>query len=232
MIQKETQILIGQGKTKKAIQHLIDCGNEDMYNAAIVLMGRWNRLQSNSTLGTISNQDILLETNKINFAVLSLLGIDPSDETFKITQKPNSSFETQLLQIIKDNQRSSPDLANEAQELLKVLRTHNDKKELDSYYDLTGRRFDEIVSTFVMLEAKIMESKKDKVENFAEQIKKLLSARIPSYDSLQKAYVLCVGRGFNSQYVKNTLELQPDDNESKFKVIDELEKFVLTNSKK
>lgn len=227
-MKKEVQNLISQGKTKQAIQQIINSGNEDIYNSAIMLMGRWNRLQSNITLGTLSNQETTLETNKINFAVLSLLGIDPSENQSQSNKMTTDSTEDKLKKVAADYKRRNEKVSKDALDFITQLRQYNDDKILNPSYDVTGRRLRFLNQEINQFFEKLSEIKEDSIEEFVSQVNELLSASVPNYDSLGKAYNLCVGRGFSNEKVHTMLKVQSNDNEPRIYIAEQLELFLST----
>jgi len=227
-MKQEIQNLIGRGKTKQAIQQLINCGNEDTYNNAIMLMGRWNRLESNRHSGIIDNQEVLLETNKINVAVLSLVGVDLSSENPQTNQPNPNSMEQKLQQVVADYKRRNEKISKEALDFIAKLRNYNDEKTLNPSYDVTGRRLKFLQQEIGQFFEKLSEIKEDSIEEFVNTVNELLSANVPNYDSLGKAYNLCVGRGYSNEKVHTMLKVQSNDNEPRIYIAEQLELFLST----
>lgn len=232
-MKEQIQNFIGNNKIKQAIDYLIEnLTDPDDKNSAVLLSSRLTGLNQNEMRGILSQSEISLERNKIVAAIFNLAGFssdeDDNTQPNKNINQNNPNMEKTLLNIIKENERSNPEVAEEAANFLKVLRNHNDRKSTDVYYDISNRRGADLQVEYNAFLKKISENKKDSLEDFILKVKDLLIERVPSYENIEKAYALCVGRGFKSQSVKDTLTLKPDDKNAKFNIIDEIETFLLT----
>ena len=76
--------------------------------------------------------------------ILTVLFLGFGRSVFSQTTIPVSSWEAELLQNIKDNERKSPTAAKEAYNLLEAFRSYHDAKKTRTFFDVSGRKLQEI----------------------------------------------------------------------------------------
>ena len=222
---------------KQTIQNLISKGDVDgalkvlatFSDEATLLMSRWNGLKREKMLGMISFSDEQMNRNRIVQAILSCAGVDGSSvamNTSSALVQSSSGWESDLLQIIKDNERKNATVAKEALKYLEAFRSYHDTKKTRAFFDVSGRKLQELQQELDDFKATLNNQNLDSKESFIERVSDLLSAKIPDWPSIQEAFTLCVGRGFASSWLKQTLELQPSDDEAKLNAVQMIEGFL------
>ena len=224
------QNLIGQGKTKEAIQMLIDSNDGEMKDQGIQLMARYTRLKNESLHGTIYSQDYTVGMNKIVSAVLSVSGgssafAPTSSEQYQAATISDFN-ETALLEIIAKNRRRNAEIAQEAQQILSDYREYKDTKVITPSFDPVGRRLKVLQSNANALIEQLKEEKEISVEQIVERIMSLIQADIPSYNDLKEAYKLASGRGLKNEWMERQLLEMPNDNEVIITIAEHIELFV------
>lgn len=75
-LKKDIKELISKGKTKAALQELLDFyleRNEEIYNEVVVVSGSFSQLNSQSIKGTLKHEDLSRKQNEINDSILNLV---------------------------------------------------------------------------------------------------------------------------------------------------------------
>lgn len=194
-------------------------------NSAIGLSARYNNLKRNRMLGIISYEDASIEQNRI---VSSLLHFSGNQHSFIQPQQNDfpKNEQSGLLQIIAENKRRRPDIAQRAQQILNDLRDYNDQKVENPSYDISGRRLKQIKQAEKDLQNELDEEKLDSLENIVNRINGLLLETIPPYQNLSEAYKLASGRGMRDTWIEQQLSLMPDDIEVKITIAERIETFA------
>lgn len=216
---------------KGNVKAAIECLAEIDQNAAIGLSSRFNNLSRNKSLGIISYEDASIEQNKIVAALLSFAGGSHSTNLQQYNH-PQQNDQSGLLQIIADNKRRRPDIAQRAQNILNDFRAYSDTKAQNPSYDISGRRLAQIKQAEKDLQSELNESKLDSLENIVNRINGLLFETIPPYLNLSEAYKLASGRGMRDTWIEQQLQLMPDDTEVRITIAERIETFAANISKR
>lgn len=193
---------------------------------SILLGARLNSLHKRERMGVISQDQASRTRSQIAYSILAEIECEDSNHEFPQDVTIKNNLEGSLKTIIIENKRRRPGLADEARDLLSELQSHNNEKSLSSSYDTSGRRFVSIETRIDQLTIKLSEAKGDAVEDIVSRIASLLSDNIPSYDNLNEAYKLAVGRGMRSEYVDKTLNTKPNDSNAQITVAEKIESFI------
>lgn len=74
-LQNKLQALIGNAKTQQALDVLTqELKGSDAGDTITLLRARWNRNQQSYNIGVLGNSDYMMEMNRINYALLSVIG--------------------------------------------------------------------------------------------------------------------------------------------------------------
>jgi len=218
------QQLISQGKTKEALESL------PFSNEVILLTSRFNDLEKKVNGNTISSENAGIQRSRIIEAVLSLAGIDASTVPSKPTQR---STKDSLTKIMSDYRRykSLPDTKegkyySNAESLLKLIETHEAKKQVEPTYDVSGRMERTLNAQYQELMESLKETKLDDKEDFAAAIQMKLGEDIPAWKDIESAYKLCIGRGMSNARVEAAIKAKPSDIQSKIECADVIENWV------
>lgn len=218
--------LLAQGNLKGALELLVEKGD----NTAILLMGRYSRVIKDYRIGICSQETYRLTINQITHAVLRNSNLSvPNQQPVSITPLPNKNTfnEHALLEIVKINKRRRPAIAEEANQVLTKYRTWKDNKTISPSFDPVGRRLRAIQQKATALIERLQQEKETALEDIIGRISTLLQEPIPTYQALAEAYKLSSGRGFNSIYIENQLQAQPDDEEVRITIAEQIEAYTL-----
>jgi len=233
-IKDQIQNLVSKSKIDEAIA-LLPSNND-----TILLEGRWNRFKRDETLGVFSFSEASQQRARIMQAVLSYAGCDsdamPTQRPSRPEQSSNS-WEVELLQIIKDNERKNPGAAKKAITLLESFRGYFDTKRTRAFYDRSGEKLQEIQKQFEDFKSSMNKAESESVDKFIDRVANILSAAIPDWPSIKQAFILCLGRaGGNSsalgrmqiEQLEKIIENQPNDDDAKLRVVQTIETFLGT----
>jgi len=216
---------------KGNVKAAIECLAEIDQNAAIGLSSRFSTLSRNKSLGIISYDDATIEQNKIVAALLSFAGGSHSTNLQQYNH-PQQNEQSGLSQIIADNKRRRPDIAQRAQQILNDFRDYNDEKVKNPSYDISGRRLAQIKKLEKDLQNELDEQKLDSLENIVDRINSLLLDTVPPYQNLSEAYKLASGRGMRDTWIEQQLQLMPNDVEVQITIAERIETFAANISKR
>ncbi len=74
-LQEKLRDLIAKGKSRQAFDALAEqLKGTDEGNTIVLLRSRWNANQRSYNMGVLANSDYLMETNRVNYALLSVIG--------------------------------------------------------------------------------------------------------------------------------------------------------------
>lgn len=217
------QNLISSNKIEEALEELKPSVSTNMW---INLKGRWNSLQHDKISGVLSPDQERIRANKIVQSILSLAGGDLSSSPTTIQSTYSTGIESDLLSIMAKYKRRDKDLHKEASGLLKEYRAYQDQKNINPSYDPSKRRLKIIKNKVEALNTKAQDTKLDDLESIVQKVNKLISAEVPSYKELEKAYHLCNGRGFSDSRIESILSNKPNDDESKITIAERIELFL------
>lgn len=96
-LQNKLQALIGNAKTQQALDVLTtELQGTNEGDTITLLRARWNRNQQSYNLGVLNNSDYQMEMNRINYALLSVIGdleeSSPSVQASPIQQKAEAAI--------------------------------------------------------------------------------------------------------------------------------------------
>jgi hypothetical protein len=161
----------------------------------------------------VSKTELKLKTQTINS--LNQFNMTTSEET--------------LLLAAKKHERTNPEIAEEALTLLKEVRDFQDGIFLNTIADVSGDKRKALDKKVHDLAEKIKTAKYGKVEDFIKQVKELLTERIPSWENIEKAYILCKNRGLVNETAKTAIKEKPEDNEVKIRIVEIIESYIANN---
>ena len=139
----QIQNLIATGRTKEAIQILIDSNDSELSNHGTMLMHRYDSNETENRRGLLCAQEYNISKNKIVNAVLFLCTSNSTYQSVAPHQAPTPQRdinETRLLEIIAANKRRRPQIADEAQTILNEYREWSDEKIKKASFDPVNRR--------------------------------------------------------------------------------------------
>lgn len=232
MTQQTIQDLVASGNTKEAIEALYQVPGVKGTDV-ILLLSRWNSLSREKMLGIIDDRDYSVNRSRIVSAILSYVGgesvmIQPTQQT-----SSSSSWESELLKIIKDNERKDPDAAKRALSLLESFRIHYDLKKTRTFFDRSGEKLKEIEQQFEDFKNNLNKSENESVEKFIDRVAGLIDARVPDWPSIKEAFVLCLGRSgagslghMQIGQLERIIENQPNDDSAKLRIVEAIETFL------
>lgn len=212
--------LVGQNKLKEAIA-LIEDENE-----RVLLLGRLNSLERDERLGTMDYSTANIQRNRITQAILSHAKGYNDVIVASYSSVQQNTLEDALNAIVRENKRRRPSLALLAEGHLKIWREYHDEKRRTPSFDVTGRRLKVIEADVNEFLSSLDEAKKDDLEAIVERVNKLIEPVVPSWNAIEEAYTLLVGRGFDDAYIRRNVELQPDDMEAKIKCAENIENYL------
>ena len=207
--------LVSANRLKEAAE-LID-GND-----GALLLSRISNANRQVTLGLVSNSESTVIFNQIRAAILSHC---ESAERYS-PQKSHTHIMSTLQQIISDNRRRRPEIADEAQSILNDYRAYSDAKAANSSHDPAGRRYKAIQEAEAQLIKRIEDEKDNSLEQTIDRINAYLTEAVPGYENLKEAYKLASGRGMKNQWIEDQLREQPDDKETKIDIAEKIEMFI------
>lgn len=217
--------MIGDGNLENALDALIQEGKSEAY----LLKSQFSNAKKNKMLGFLGDSEWRQIYARISFAALEMCPVSsPIQPESHMPPLSLHGLDTWLLQTIKDNKRRNEALSNAAQALLTRYRDHQDEKAKNPSFDPAGRRFDGIMKDIKDFKYSLEEKGKDNLENTVTRITALISDRVPTYEKLQEAYNLAVGRGMNSKEVERMLEAKADDEEPRISIAERIESFLST----
>ncbi len=218
--------MIGDGNLMQALTVLIGEGFSD----AIILKAQLENAEKNYRLGLIGHDDKQNSVNRILFATLEMAKKSPgqSEKPMSREMPPAApkAIESWLLNVISQNKRRNQTLYDDAQDLLKRYRDYQDQKAENPAFDPSGRRIESILKSIQDFKTKIEETGKDQTENTVARITTLISERVPTYEQLQEAYNLAVGRGMSNKTVERLLEARANDEEPRIQIAEAIELFL------
>lgn len=217
--------MIGDGNLEKALDMLIQEGKSEAY----LLKSQYNNAKSIQMLGVLEDSEWRRTYARISYAALEMCTVSGTAQPE--TQMPPVSLhalDTWLLQTIAANKRRNEALSNEAQALLTRYRDHQDEKAKNPSFDPAGRRLDGILKGIKDFKYSLEEKCKDNLENTVSRINFLISDRVPTYEQLQEAYNLAVGRGMSDKTVERLLEARANDEEPRISIAERIESFLST----
>ena len=233
-VRDQIQNLVSKSKIDEAIA-LLPSNNE-----TILLEGRWNRFKREENLGMLSFSEASQQRARIMQAVLSYAGCDsdamPTQRPSRPEQSSNS-WEVELLQIIKDNERKNPVATKKAITLLESFRGYFDTKRTRAFYDRSGEKLQEIQKQFEEFKSNLNKSESESVDKFIDRVANILSAAIPAWPSIKQAFILCLGRAggdssalgrMQIEQLEKIIENQPNDDDAKLRVVQAIETFLGT----
>lgn len=197
-----------------------------------LICGRFNRLKKDQLRGTITSENFNIQLNRINHAAfhfiesLPQITVSPSELQKVAGGNSNDSLIDSLMEVRKKNERRNPKLSKQASKLQTKIEEYQKDKKLITGFDPSGRRWAAIKEEAKVFFEKLSEKRKDNLEETVEKVKKLIVKPVPSYKSLKGAYALLVGRGFQNDYIEKNLELQPDDDEIRIRITEEIESGI------
>lgn len=227
-------------KLKMTIKNLISNGNleealkiiaEQCGTNGLMLLGRYNRQMKSHRMGTVSSSSHQIEINKIVQSAL-YYAEDLKEVSVQSVRLNDSKIadlnETALLDIIKANKRRKPDIAEEAKNILTEYRQWSDSRTENPSFDIANRRQKSIVKKANDLIEKINLKEEDNLIETVNKINQFLSHPVPTYKSLESAYKLSAGRGFNSEWIEKMIQLKPNDDETRIRIAELIEEFAAT----
>lgn len=225
MDKERIQNLVARNKLAAAIDLI---GGDE----STMLHSRLNAINREVRLGIVSRDKASMEYNRIVYSILECAGIDENPVVSSSIPVQSESPEFTLNKIIIENKRRRPEIAIKASDILNEIRAYNDNKVQQPSFDPTGRRYRVLMDKVKDLRDSVSEAKGNSLEAIVDKINSLISDNIPSYDKLQEAYKLAVGRGMVDNHVKTILENQPDDDEARITVATAIELFIANISAK
>jgi uncharacterized protein (UPF0335 family) len=209
------QQLVAQNKLKEAIALIPD------ENERTIIAGRLTTLEKKINFGIINYENQTIEHNRICQAILYHAKEANNNTTMQI-----NSLEDALNTIVRDNKRRRSELALKAEQYLKIWREYTDEKKRTPAFDIAGRRLKVITDSINEFLNSLNEAQKDDLEAIVARVTKLIDPAIPSWDAINEAYTLLVGRGFIDKYISENIKLQPNDNEAKIRCAESIEEYL------
>lgn len=208
--------LLTRGNIKAAINLLKD--DEER----ISLLGRYNRLEKDNRLGILTQSEYSRGINQITHAVLSI-----SSEGAEVNNSylPKQS-ESSLLEVHKLHRRRHPAFAKTVMELINEFQQYNLFKSAKTAYDPSQRRFNLLKQKEQNILKKSREFELNYKESKTSKVLSLISEGVPSYKDLSQAWALCQGLGMKSSWIPTSLTNQPNDDEVRISIAEEIEAFV------
>ncbi len=203
-------------------------------NESLMLTSRYNKLQRDLNLGLVTTQEAFIEQNKIVQAILNFADNTSTNNTPQYAASHTVVLgdinEAALISIVVNNKRRRSAIAEEAQKILNDYRSYKDNKAQTPTFDPANRRLKTIQEAAISLIQRLEAEKEDSLVNAIERIAVLLESPVPTYDELTEAYNLACGRGFKKSYIEQQLQNQPDDEEIRIIIAEEIEAFAATIS--
>lgn len=228
---EKVQTLVGSGNLSGALDYLIQYYKDidkDKWNTCILLKSRYVSNNNDWLSGILTSDEFNREKAKISHSILSITNL--SNSFIKPVETPNqvtSSYEeSRLTEIIIQNKRRRPEIAEEAQLILNEFTKHKQTKNVDNSYDITNRKLKSIIERFDSLNIQLNELKEQSLEETVERIKELISETIPSWSNLAEAYILCNSKGMIDTYVVSQINNKPEDDDAKINVAEKIELFL------
>lgn len=224
---QQIQALIGRGRVKEAIEILVQ---KDVDNA-LLLSSRYSRLCGEKNRGVINEKDASVESNCIVNSILESAKLHFGGTIVtspRYTPQSSGEFSSTLTQIVRENFRRNPAIANESQAILDEYRGWQDARSKNATFDVANRRLNLIKEKAESLIKRLSKRQEDAKVNTVERIAKLLTDPVPSYLQLQEAYTLACGRGFKSSYIEQQLQSKPSDKEVRITITEKIEQFAAT----
>lgn len=227
--------MIFKGHIENAVKELLKkvTYTEDE-DTLISIMSNYDRLRKQKITGTIDNSEYILRINQITQSLLQLnRELSGGKNTNNILPTNNTrsvmTTEDKLSFIIQETKRRNPVLATKAKTLLDKIREYGDKKALSHSFDASGKRQKLIQLEINELAKEWDEFKGNTSDNFADQVRDIIDNPedlVPSWDKLEKAYTILVGRGLSNSNLKESITLKPNDDEAKIVACEIMEEYL------
>lgn len=186
-------------------------------------------------MGIFETKEYQVELNRITQSAVRLYQ-DCTGSTVSyqanVTGLTGNPTKTGLSGIYNANKRRNPEFAKEVKSVIDMRNNYEQKKQLDSTFDRSGRRQLAIAKKEREIIARHYKEVNNLAETKIEEIKKLIDPEVspvPSWDNLEKAWTICKGLGMSTHpQVDDAIKIQPEDDEVKIRAAEYIEGFLET----
>lgn len=230
MIKENIAALIKTGQIIDAIELMVKY-KPNLESELDLQLARWNSLQNEIMAGVISFENKRMARSQTVFALNNILNknfIGSETTSDASVYKSNGGLTSELNEIIKKHSRRNPEIASIAEKLLEDIKNYDLSKLKHSSFDVSGRRYRDIEKRYRNLQARVESNNEKKLESIVDKVNNLIKEDAPSYHDLDEAHKLVIRRGFNNEWVTNSLNAKPDDKEVRIAIAEYIEEFLST----